>query len=89
MSRDHRGKVERMSTMTDIEKAILDATVTKDGVEVTDYAECYLALAQDVDGTLPEGYVVEWGPCSQHNKRMVIEAPSEVWERAVAGNLSL
>lgn len=77
------------STETEIRDAIIDATVMKDGAEVTDYAECYLALAQDLHGTLPDGYTVEWGPRSAHNKRVIDQAPSAVWAAATSGNLTL
>jgi hypothetical protein len=73
----------------EIRDALIDATVTFNGVEVTDYSELYLALVQSLQDTLPDGYVVEWGPRSRHNKQLIENAPSELWERACAGDLEL
>jgi antitoxin component of RelBE/YafQ-DinJ toxin-antitoxin module len=87
-----RGEGDAMTkseTMDAIKSAIVDATVTIDGAEVDGYSECYVAMAQDVQGTLPDGVTVEWGPRSAYNKRIVNEAPPEVWERATRGELVL
>lgn len=75
----------------EIHDAIIDATVidTVTGEEVTDVSACYLALAQDLDGTLPREIRVEWGPCETHRKRVIREAPSEFWFAALDGKLVL
>lgn len=72
-----------------IQDAIEDAHVTIDGVATLNVSVIYMALAQDLDGTLPEGYKVEWGPCSQVNKAAVAQAPAWVWEAATRGDLVL
>jgi hypothetical protein len=75
-----------------VRDAIIDATIERDGAEVTDYAECYLALVQDVQGTLPDGYTIEWGPRSAHTRRVIAEAiqiDDSMWREATAGSLTL
>jgi hypothetical protein len=80
-----------MNAGHEIHDAIIDATVTDTvtGDEVLDVSACYLALAQDLNGTLPEGLQVEWGPCATHRKRVINEAPAKFWFAALDGKLVL
>lgn len=76
---------------TEIRNAIIDATVTdiKTGEEIVDVSACYVALAQDLQGTLPEHVTVQWGPSATAHKQAVDQAPAWVWEAALEGKLVL
>jgi len=81
-----------MSTIeSSLRDAIVDATVTdaKTGEEIDDVSACYLALAQDVQGTLPDHITVSWGPSATRRRQDVSQAPGWVWEAALAGHLVL
>lgn len=71
--------------------AIIDCTVTdtRTGEEVTDVSACYVALAQDVQGTLDAPVTVEWGACAARDRQAVAQAPGWVWHAALAGHLEL
>ena len=79
------------SIATEIRNAIVDATVTdiKTGEEVVDVSTCYVALAQDIDGTLPDHVTVQWGPSATRDKQAVSQAPAWIWEAALEGKLVL
>ena len=79
------------SIATEIRNAIVDATVTdiKAGEEIVDVSACYVALAQDLQGTLPDHVTVTWGPSATARKQAVDQAPAWVWEAALEGKLVL
>lgn len=78
-----------VASMKNMWSAMLDARVfdTKTGEELDDANALYLALAQDLQGTLEEHITVDWGPCATRRKQDVSNAPAWVWEAALAGHL--
>lgn len=81
-----------MAIEHELRDAIVDCTITdtSTGKEIDDVSECYLALAQQLDGTLNRaGLTIEWGPCETRRKQAVSQAPHWVWEAALDGRLCL
>lgn len=80
-----------MTIESSIRDAIVDATVTDTatGQEIDDVSACYVALVQDVQGTLDASISVEWGPCATRRRQDVSQAPGWIWDAAIAGHLVL